>query len=207
VIRTLAAVSLVVLSLDAAAKCAPKNVLKIVTTAELPGVAPDSFASAPRTLYRSGELLGRMEEPPNPETGLHLLFVINGADIWVVNRNDRTGQHLVDAGPDVGFGAPILSDIKSEYWNNFEYGCEVPFMTAVGAAPQETPDGGRLYVHTKEGITARLFATKDGRPARLELSGPGNDFSLVYKVFEEVAEPPADLFAKPVGVQFVERPD
>lgn len=174
---------------------------------EQPDAAPDSFAAAPRTLYRTGELLGRIEEPPNAETGLYLLFIVNGADVWVVDRNARTGQHMVDPGPDLGFVAPIVSEsTKSEYWNNFEYGCEVPFMKAVGAVPREMPDGGQLYVHSKEGITVRLLTAKNGNPARIELSGPGNDFSVAYKVFEEVPDAPADLFAKPAGVEFTERP-
>jgi hypothetical protein len=204
VLRALAAAFVLALSFEAAAKCAPKNVLKIVFAYEAPEMPADSFGAKPRTLYRLGDKLGRMEEMPNPETGLHLLVVVNGEDIWMVNRNDRAGEHSIDPGPSIGFHAPVISSVDSEYWRDFEMGCEIAFMTAAGATVSETP-AGKVYEHSKENITARLFTDKSGIPARVQFSGAGNDFAVVYKSFEEVPDAPRDLFAKPAGVTFTER--
>lgn len=201
--RLLIAAFAVFTASSAAADCVPKNVLKIVTAFEGGGVKAGTFAAAPRTLYRSGATLGRMEETANPETGLHLLIIVNGADVWMVNRNDSTGQHAIDPGP-IGFHAPLIGDVQSKHWNQFELGCEVPFMKAVGAAVSETT-AGTIYEHSREGVTARLLVGKSGVPARVDFSGRGEDFSIVYKSFEELADPPKDLFAKPAGVRFVEQ--
>jgi hypothetical protein len=186
------------------AKCAPKHVLKIVMTADFAGAAANDFVKTPKTLYRSGETLGRIEEAKNPETGMHLLMVVNEPDLWMVDLSDMTGQHAVDPGPSLVFRAPILNNIKSKYWNNFEFGCEVPFMNAVGSKPVETENGGRLYTHAHEGVTAKLFVDKNDIPQRVELVSPDIEFAVAYRSFEELRDAPADLFAKPAGVTFVE---
>ncbi|HYK04792.1 MAG TPA: hypothetical protein VE974_23770 [Thermoanaerobaculia bacterium] len=113
---------------------------------------------------------------------------------------------MVDPGPSFGFHAPILPDLESTFWRHFELGCEVPFMKAVGAAPRETPAGGRLYVHSAEGMTARLFVDKNDIPLRVEmLKGQEPFITLVYSVFEQLLDAPKDLFEKPSGVKFEER--
>jgi hypothetical protein len=187
ILRAVALSVLVLAPASLYAKCAPKHVLKIVV----------AVADHPRTIYRSGERMGRVEQ----ET---MLFVVNEPDIWVVNRNDMTGQHMIDEGPELVFGAPILDNIESKYWNNFEFGCEVPFMEAVGSEPVPTEDGGRLYEHTAEGVTAKLFVHKNGLPRRVELSGKHTPIALDYRSFEELRDAPPDLFTKPTGVKFVE---
>lgn len=201
-IRALLAAALLLVAPYGFAKCAPKYVLRIVTVADYPG--GDAFSKMPKTLYRSGEGLGRLEEEKNPATGAHMLVVINEPDIWVVNRADMTGQHMVDPGPELVFHALILNGAGSPHWNNFEFGCEVPFMNAVGAKGERGEDGRTTYVHVHEGITAKLIVGKNGLPQRLELSGPENNFSLDYAAYEELRDAPKDLFAKPARVTFTE---
>ena len=190
ILRVVALSVLVLAPAGLHAKCAPKYVLKIV-------VANEGDVDLTRTLYRSGERLGRLETQ-------NQLFVVNEPDIWVVNKSDTSGQHMVDPGPVLEFRAPILDNIESEYWNNFEFGCEVPFMKAVGSTPVPTEDGGTMYEHTAEGVIAKLFVHENGLPRRVELSGTQKPFALIYRSFEELRDAPADLFTKPAGVKFVE---
>ena len=189
-LRALALSVLVLAQASLYAKCAPKNVLKIVVVSE-------SASGVARTIHRHGERLGRLEVE-------NQLFVVNEPDIWIVNKADMTGQHAVDAGPVFEFHAPVVDNLDSKYWNNFEFGCELPFMEAVGSKPEPTEDGGRMYEHSAEGVIAKLFVHKNGLPRRVELSGKHNPMALDYQTFEEVRDPPADLFTKPAGVKFVE---
>jgi len=55
----------------AGAACAPEKMVRIVTRDESPGVTAGSFRAQPKTLYRLGIRYGRVEELPNPATGLH----------------------------------------------------------------------------------------------------------------------------------------
>jgi hypothetical protein len=185
------------------AKCAPKYVLRIVIAAA-GGADIPPFALRPKTIYRSGERLGRVEEEKNPESGLHLLVVVNEPDVWIVNRSDMTGQHGVDAGPSFLFRAPIVPSLTSDYWKNFELGCEVPFMKAAGSESVAVEGGGRMFTHRAEGITARLYVDGKDVPTRVEVAGPDLELAIVYRAFEELRDAPADLFAKPAGVKFVE---
>ena len=191
----------------AGAKCAPRKVLKIVTSIDDPAISGEHFARRPKTLYRLGEKYGRLEEEKNGETGLHLLIVISEPDVWMVNRADNSGQHSVDPGPTFIFRAPLVSDISSKYWNNLEMGCEVPFMNAVGAKPEPVdghPDQ-HVYVHSAEGTTVRLIVGKNDIPLRAEIASSEGKFAIVYHSFEQLDTEDASLFAKPAGVKFTEQ--
>jgi hypothetical protein len=203
--RLLLVAAVVLFAFDARAKCAPKYVLRIVTAIEQPDLPADHFARVPKTLYRSGETMARLEEEKNPATGTHLLIVINEPDIWMVNRADMTGQHALDSGPTYVFHAPALGTIESKLWTNLELGCEVPFMKAVGSEPKSLPNGGRVYEHSAEGVSVRLFVTNTDIPTRLEATGPDLDLAIVYKAFEQLRDAPRTLFEKPAGVTFEEK--
>jgi hypothetical protein len=185
--------------------CAPEPVLKVVTAALYPGVPSDDFGSQPKTLFRRGEKYGRLEEQHNPETGLHLLIVVNEPDVWMVNRVDRTGQHIVDPGPTFRFGAPVLGGVESEHWKQFELGCEVAFMKEVGAERIELgPNGPIQYRHSQEGTTVELYTTVADIPTRAEVSSPEGKMTIEYLSFEFLETVPSDLFTKPEGVTFTE---
>ena len=191
---------------DVLAKCSPHKTLRIVTRTDDPQLPAEHFARQPKTLYRLGEKYGRMEEKPNPETGLHLLVVVNEPDLWMVNLADKTGQHVVDAGPTFVFHAPVLGDIKSEYWNNFEYGCEVPFMRAAKPVRRTVNEAGNtVYEHTAEGITASLTASPEDIPRRMTITTDEGSFSFVYDVFEQLDNADTTLFTRPPGIAWTER--
>jgi hypothetical protein len=194
---------LLAISSHALADCAPRQVLKIVTAAEYPGTPADTFKSLPRTLYRLADRYGRLEEPRNPDDNLHVLVVISEPDIWMVNLIDNTGQHIVDPGPELEFHAPLLEGVDSKVWLQLEYGCEEPFMKAVGARIEKTASGATRYTHTAEGTTVSLTVA-NGKPQRIEVASPKLQYTLRYTVFETVADPPADLFKRPEKVTYEE---
>lgn len=206
--RALTVLALVVVAIVApplVAKCVPKHTLRIVMRYDAPEVPKDHFIRKPKTLYRSGQTLGRMEEEQNRETGIQLLVVVNGADLWMVNLLTKTGEHAIDPDPTPAFRAPIIGDMKSEYWNNFEFGCEVPFMEAAGATKTKI-DGGLLYEHSHDGATARLTVSERGLPKHVAVTKGDTEFSFLYDAYEQIIEPDATLFTKPAGVRFTESP-
>lgn len=109
----------------AGAVSAPEKMIRIVAREVSPGVAAESFRAQPKTLYRLGTRYGRVEELPNPASGLHLLAVMNEPDVWMVNRRDGTGRHIIDPDPSFHVGAPVFE------WPglpatlaDLEHGCE-----------------------------------------------------------------------------------
>jgi hypothetical protein len=207
-LRVLAACILalgLLLPTPASARCAPKQTLRIVYSMDAPDLPKDHFFRQTRTLYRSGDQFGRMEERPNPETGLHLLIVVNGADIWMANRADKTGEHAIDPGPVVAFHAPLIGELKSEYWTNLEFGCEVAFMEAVKSVPRPVEGSDtHVYEHTAEGTTVQLFVGKSGLPERANVQTKDETFSFIYHAYEQITEPDPALFVRPIGIRFTE---
>jgi hypothetical protein len=117
------------------AACRPAKMVKAITRDASPGVPADSFAAKPKVLYRWGHQYGRIEEVIDPARGLHLLAVVNEPDVWIVNRLDKTGRHIVDREPPYHFQAPILSeDNAPDALREIELGCELEYMRSHGAA-------------------------------------------------------------------------
>lgn len=188
--------------------CAPTSMIKVVTSLDVPGAPHHPFVRVPKTLYRYGEGLGRVEESANPETGLHLLFVIAEPHVWVVDQATRTGKYQRDPGPTYLFRAKIFSDpnIQSAFINSLEFGCETAWLIAAGATTTRTghPTLGLVdrLVYRERNETLHLYA-RSGHPVRLELHRPGGLYVAVqYLQYESNLPLDRGLFERPVGVQF-----
>lgn len=189
---------------DALAGCAPARMLRIVTAVEAAGVPADHFASQPKTLYRFGNAKGRVEEALNRQTGMQILVIVNEPDVWMINRANMTGQHMVDTGSSLDFRAPILPGVKSDRWKDFEFGCEEDFMKQAGARVESVADGKTRYTHTADGVKASLLVNGKRRPERLEIESAEARYAIKYVTYED-AELQPDLFARPDGVRLVDR--
>lgn len=152
----------------------------------------DDFVAQPRTLYRLGDRYGRLEEPFNAKDNVHLLVVVSEPDIWMANLVDMSGQHLVDPGPTFEFHAPILDAVESAFWRQLEFGCEEPFMKAVGARAEEASPGTFSYTHSAEGTTVNLVVA-DGKPQRIDIATPTIQYALRYLTFEMLSDTSTDL--------------
>src|SRR4051794_21069078 len=82
---------------------------KVVLRDATPGVDPRSFAASPRTVYRVGDKKLRLEERPNPATGLHLLSVSDAPHAWLADLASKTVQHVVDPAPDGVVRFPVVA--------------------------------------------------------------------------------------------------
>jgi len=145
------------------------------------------------------ERYGRLEEEPNPESGIHLLIVVNEPDIWMVNRMDGAVQHHVDPGPTYSFHLPIIDESPSELWAQLEFGCEVDFMKRADAEVVRLgADGRTLLEHEADGIRVGLYLDENGSPRRIEVSHPGaTSFAVDYLEYRTGLQPDLSLFENP----------
>lgn len=192
--------------------CAPEKMLKVVTVAESDRIDPDSPAAKPRTLYRQGEKYGRIEEPVDPRTGAHLVFVVNEPDLWVADLVGKRGQHAVDPGPTYTFRAQIFGQAasKNAVIRTIEFGCEARAMRAAGAKEAQTTHDeiGKVtrLEHTEAGEQIVLLLDRETqKPKRLELYFDGQlAFAMNYKEYHDALKFDPDLFKKPAGVEYSE---
>jgi hypothetical protein len=178
--------------------------LHVVTSTQVEGQPSDAFVTKPKVLYRLGNKYGRVEEADDPEHRLHLLFVVSEPDLWVVNRSDGTGQHMVDRGPSLNFRAPALQAVKSAEWNEFEFGCEEAFMTARGVKPVSDSAGNLTYAYDKEDVSVRLVVSTDHKPKSISAKIPEATLRLNYLTYEWL-QPDLSLFQRPANIAFRER--
>ena len=198
----------------ASGRCIPKGMVRIETANMTPRIPQGSFASKPRVLYRAGRLFARIEEARDTEHGIHGLIVVHAPDSWLVNLDDRTGQHIVDPDPEPGVRTMVFqseempSDFPTEL-SQLEFGCEVSFFSELKAEQTPHEAGGRKltkHVATK-GIWRLTMLTEpgDSRPQALLLSQHDKVVvALKYISYRENQEIDLKLFEKPPGIAFQE---
>ncbi len=188
--------------------CAPSPMLRVVTALDVPGARRDHFVRVPKTLYRYGERYGRIEEARNPESGLHLLVVVDEPHLWVADRVSQTGNYQRDQGPTFRFRAAIFGDpsIRSTFINSLEFGCEVAWLSSVGAARKkvrhETLGAVERLEYSEGNESVHLYLRSD-TPSRLELHRDSQLRVAVQYLEYEAGLPfePA-LFQRPEGIRF-----
>lgn len=173
-----------------------------------PGVEPDSFAAGPRTLYRAGLYLGRLEHPPDPETGEHMVVIVNEPHGFLLDRARGEARYIRDPGPTYAFRAPILD--RSEVppaMAVLEFGREIAFMQALGARPRETTnEDGRPVVRWEaeyEDYRMLLLAdAESGLPRDLRIQKDGALAKAYrYEDYQVGLDLDPSLFVPPPGVK------
>jgi len=188
-----------------AGPCVPDKMLRITYSNNAKGITPDSFAAQPKTIYRLGSRYGRIEEQPDVPQGIHGLVIVNEPDMWVINLARRAGQHMVDGGPTYFFRAPLLTDPASPFFMQMEFGCEIGYLTSLGATPQRFQDGALSYSRYEvsqgdERIT--VLTTPDGaRPTTVQfMRGLVHILSVHYLEYQTGLPTNPDLFQPPAGI-------
>jgi len=195
----------------AGAVCAPEKMVRIVTRDVSPGVAAEPFREQPKTLYRLGTRYGRVEELPNPASGLHLLVVINEPDVWMVNRRDGTGRHSIDPGPTFHVRAPVFERPGlPATLADLEHGCERAYFSGPNVKSSGTAGvgGRRCDLRTVDAATFRVTLCLDPgtrTPRRVSLYERDAVLAVLeYDAYEDALPADLSLFARPRGVKFSE---
>lgn len=188
--------------------CAPDKMLKVVSRGIYACAPTTHFSRVPKTLYRYKSGYGRVEEAYNPESNLQLLIVTNEPHVWMANLASRTGVYVLDPGPTYYFRARLFGDamVESALIRHLEFGCEIAWLKAAGAAERATKHPelkeaqGLEYSEGKEKV---ILYHRSGNPLRLELIRDGKViFGLDYLVYEPDLKFEQKLFDKPAGIAF-----
>ncbi len=152
----------------------PKTMTELTVKFESAETPKESFAAQPKRMYRAGAGYCRIEENPDLEHGIHGLIVINEPDIWMINRLDKTGRHIIDQGPTFNCRLPMFvdaNDIKSaedtkKPLMELEFGRELEYFRSKSSAPHPGPVlmGKSTMVYAAQAGDSQLFLFTSGDP-------------------------------------------
>jgi hypothetical protein len=178
-----------------------------------PGLQASARAAQPRTLYRQGAQLMRVEEAPDYASGQQLLTIIAEPDIWVVNLTSGTGRHQRDPGPDLSVHAPVVGGPGVPLrFMSFEFGCEMEFLAANPHPPPRHLGQGSnqvdVHVLVEGGQTlAVMVDTRRQVPVMVSLAKGGKPAIVMrYDAYSAGGPPRPQLFEPPKWVKFQEAP-
>ena len=173
-------------------------------------IGPKSFMAKPKTLYRVGQKLARLEESPDLKLNLHGLVIINEPDTWMINLADRTGQHSKDPGPPV-FSAPVFQEKNAPaIFNILEFGREHEFFVAnrarsLGSRRIDDEDCDVLEVKAEDWSVDLLTSKKTKKPYQVDVIGPNAlSYSIRYDSYELNLPFKEELFHPPEGIRIHE---
>jgi hypothetical protein len=190
----------------------PKTMTKMVVQLQGPGVAADSFAAKPKTMYRAGTQYCRIEDQDDPVQKMHGLMIVNEPDAWMVNLEAHSGKHIVDPGPAYNCHLPIFGDLvsvipedESKEMAALEFGLEDEFFKARGATPQ--PGGVRQGQQTtayiielgESSVALFTYGTPE-RPLAVAWTRGDKNEIFWYSGYGQIDFDPK-LFRKPEGMK------
>ena len=174
-----------------------------------PNTPEGHFALAPKELWRLGSRYMRMEEPPDPDRGIHGLVIVDEPNVFLINRYNNRGQHIVDPGPTFEVHMPIFPFPQDSEISKLEFGHEWEFFSQRKAQKMPNVKDGdkryKSYLLEIEGVSLILFTDEaTGQPAQLSLQSEKAAYMIRYETYETGLEPDMNLFKVPVGVKIFE---
>src|SRR5262245_21903422 len=105
-------------------------------------IKPNSFEASVRKLWRYTDSYARLEEAPNPQTGIHGLLIANAPNSYLINRYTKVARHVVDRGPTYNVIIPVFPSEREGKLKQLQMGRELAFFRASGAVvfPDEPVD-------------------------------------------------------------------
>lgn len=189
-----------------------ESMVKVVYRVQGPTVDEAAYAAQPRTVYRVGAAMGRVEESCDSDFGMHALIILNRQDVWMINRINSVGMHFIAPDPERGFRVPIVPatlPLRDGKAGGFEIGRELEFMVEQGVVPvSRTEDCNQLEVYETEvdGVTLTLYCAPDsGLPLRSEARKDGRILvEIVYEAYQRDLPVDPRLFVPEDGLEITE---
>ncbi|MEZ5357748.1 MAG: hypothetical protein R3F48_02885 [Candidatus Zixiibacteriota bacterium] len=184
------------------------TMIHVIYRYDNPTIPDDAFYKTQREFWRSGTEYFRMEEKPDSTNAMHLLYVCNEPDMWMVNRFDNSGQNVVDPGPTFNTICPVFGEMRQDGLRQLEFGNERAFFDFYGAR--------EIGIDNIDGIPCRIFelprlywilrlyiAMETGLPVAITRQGPDMVVGSVrYDLYETNLPLDINLFTKPDGITF-----
>lgn len=192
--------------------CADPPSKMVHATVQLSGsdIPAGSFFAKPKTFWRASNQYCRVDEEPDPDRGIHGRMIVNEPDAWMINLEDNTAKHLVDAGPTFNCRLPIFAldmEMAKSKIGELEIGHELEFFQGNGAKLIEGPElefETKYYEVRIENSALRLVERVDiHAPMMVALLRGDRMYTARYLLWEEVPFK-QDTFAKPTGVKIEE---
>ena len=173
---------------------ADPGLVKIVSSNISPDVKAGSFASKPRTVYRQGSYLARVEEVDDPVDRVHMVVIRSHSEGWTVDLRNKLARHSVGLPEEVRVPVIPVGPLAA-----LEFGHELEFMRSHGVQPKQG-----IYLYRQDPYQVRLVA-RSGKPTLLEASQNGK-LLLRLRYDEYLSGLPANpsLFQVPAGFQMTE---
>ena len=198
---------LLLVSIDSAAKeCAPGRLIRMETVDHPTSAKARETPPMSRVIYRIGNDRMRVEEIPNPATGLHRLFIIDTPDLWTIDLAKRSGDHEVDADTHSVVRAPLfaMAGLPDDLLA-VEHGCELEFIADPRTIHEPGGSGDKAGIkHSRQsGPWQLMLLTRVGKsePIAAMLGKDGKALmSIKYRSYEFLDAVPEGLFAPPAGI-------
>jgi hypothetical protein len=198
--------ALLIALLAPAANAAEKSMVYIEYRFIAVNIKPGSFEASVRKLWRYADSYARLEEAPNPQTGIHGLLIANAPNSYLINRYTKVARHVVDPGPTYNVVIPVFPSEREGKLKGLQMGRELAFFQANGAAPapDEPIDTAMCSVlRAKVGDSdIKLFLDKRSKqPRQVSLRNPRSEYSVRYALYRTDLPVDLSLFSVPKDVQ------
>lgn len=197
-------------STPATAPAVPTTATRIVVTYDSPQIPAGSPDLLPKTIYRSGPNMARIEGVVSAETGHRILVVTNSPHLWMADLDAGTGEHTVDDGPEIGADVPIFP-VKLEALEELQFGNELAYFQKRNAKLIERTRMldrvcDRQDIEAEDHTLVGCFEPMTGRPVSVGLRVGELVIGVNYLEYDRNAPVGADTFTQPAKIKFTEKP-
>ena len=173
-----------------------------------PEVKPGTFAASVRKVWRHTDSYARIEEEPDPQTGIHGLMISNAPNSYLINQFNKVARHIVDPGPTYNVIIPVFPSERSPKFKQLQMGRELTFLRANGAVAASDQVIGdvpcSVLVAKVEDSDITLFLDKKSKqPRQISISNPRNRYAVRYEAYRTDLPVDLTLFRVPKDVQVV----
>ena len=169
-------------------------------------IKPGTFEASARKLWRYKDSYARLEEAPNPLTGIHGLLITNAPNSYLINRYTKVARHVVDPGPTYNVVIPVFPSERDGKLKGLQMGRELAFFEANGAVPlpDEPVDTTMCAVLRAkvEDSEIRLFLDRGTKqPRQVSIRNARSEYAIRYLRYMTNLPVDLSLFSVPKDVQ------
>jgi len=170
-------------------------------------IKPNSFEASVRKLWRYTDSYARLEEAPNPQTGIHGLLIANAPNSYLINRYTKVARHVVDRGPTYNVIIPVFPSEREGKLKQLQMGRELAFFRANGAvAALDEPVDTTMCTVLRAKVDdseIKFFLDKGSpqQPRQVWIRNPRSEYAVRYVRYRTDLPVNLSLFAVPKDVQ------